>query len=224
MKVLSTVLNYVIVLFLMTSTVSSASTMQHSKHKLIGSHGMVIIHDPETGFYASHMPLYSSPHDYQIVYKITIEEPKRLERMLSTGMVTILPDVFDLRRLINGDTFSLQAKFYQGHFERAGEMMFTAKVSFAKQQFSQAIKQGYQSSFSEFYITPINSDKAIIIHKIQAPPSFDAISIIEIPFMRKTPLISCKKPQQFDSSTIKQILTNCGIKQVKYLETLDFRG
>lgn len=207
----------------MQSTASTAKTMQHSQHKLTGSHGMVIIHDQKTGFYASHLPLYSSPHDYQIVYKINVEEPKRLERMLAIGMVTTLPDVFDLRRLIDGEAFSLQAKFYQGHFERAGEMMFTAKIDFEKQLFIEPIKQGYQNSLSEFYIAPVDDNRAIIIHKIQIPPSFDALSIIETPYTPETPLTSCKKPHQFDSSTIKRKLATCGIHKLEYLETLDFR-
>lgn len=83
----------------------------HLTHSRIGSHGMVLITDG-IKLYASHLPLYHKPHDYQLLYQISTKHQSEIINQLQQHKtITILPDKFDLiiagRQCKTGKTFSL---------------------------------------------------------------------------------------------------------------------
>ena len=118
---------YLKLLFLLCSMFNLAAAQATEPH-LIGSHGMVLINDKQAGSFVSHLPLYRSPHNYQIIYKVQLPQEVPIEQLAVSGMVTVLPDNFDLNRLVNGESFTINAKFFQGHFERGGQL-YTAQNS-----------------------------------------------------------------------------------------------
>ena len=92
-----------------------------------GGHGMAVFGGRE-GLYASHLPMFHSPHDSQVVLRFHLAG-KQADRSLRETLAgqprlwTFDPEPFDLLRLAPGHANPLrdfQARFYEGHFERGG--------------------------------------------------------------------------------------------------------
>ncbi len=195
----------------------------HASHQLIGSHGMVLFQDNNQNTYASHLPLYVSPHHYQIIYRI--DNNKALLPLFNKGMVTVLPNKFDLNKLINGEKFSVPATFFEGHFERGGKAAFKGKITFTKQIIAQKVDKEYSENTSRFYITPLNEELSLYVHKIQKRPSFDAIGFTHT--TGKT-FHSCSASSKLNQTklthkNIVNTLKECGLSEPVYLETQDFK-
>lgn len=209
---------------------------EHKSHNLFGSHGMVLIHDNEQGFYASHLPLYTQPHHYQLVYKIETNTPEKLLTLLKTGMVTMLPDNFDLTRLVQGERFSINTAFFQGHFERGGKKIFNTNMAFEKPILIKKVNPSFFSTSSTFYLVPISDKQSLVSHKIQQAPSFDAIGLMnnaEIISNNETEkeegirYLTCNKPSLLTLIEITTYFKTCQNFNVnfnfKYIETQDFK-
>lgn len=231
----------------LTALANSSVVNAASHHDLMGSHGMVLILDENEGFFASHLPLYSSPHNYQIIYKVKVENPKLLAGYLQKGMVTVLPDRFDLTKLIKGESFSINTAFFQGHFERGGKQVVSANMIFENPVLIEKVSTTFKSKNAHFYTVPISESTAIFAHKIQRSPSFDAIGFLNKKMDQVTaihegssksnnPELSnssnssnssdmktCIMPAILESAQIKKQLANCAKFQWKYIETQDFK-
>ncbi len=93
----------------------------------MGSHGMAVFGGRE-GLYASHLPMFHSPHDSQLVFRIALasaaaERDLRERLAAQPALWTLDPEPFDLLRLGPGHAEPLrqfEAKFFEGHFERGG--------------------------------------------------------------------------------------------------------
>ncbi|WDE02259.1 hypothetical protein [Thalassomonas actiniarum] len=196
----------------------------HGNHALIGSHGMVLIYDQEEGIFASHLPLYRSPHNYQIIYKVEVSEHEMIRELLAAGMVTVLPTNFDLNKLISGEAFSVEAQFFQGHFERGGQVKNTGMISFIRPVLVKKVTKEHSQAAS-FYTAALSKTKVIVAHKIQHPPSFDALAFMPLPgkaAAETNNVIVCDNPKTFDVSTISKQLELCGIPAPVYIEIRDF--
>lgn len=93
----------------------------------MGGHGMVLIGGRD-GLYASHLPMFHAPHDYQVVARLRFDAPLDAElRAAFAGtpaLWTLDPERFDLTRLDPRSHDPLRtfvATVYAGHFERGGE-------------------------------------------------------------------------------------------------------
>lgn len=209
-----------------TALTSYAFTEQHQHHQRVGYHGMVVFHVPETGYFASHLPLYVKPHDYQIIYQITFENTEAIQAHFNEGMVTILPEKFDLNLLIEGQSFSVNTKIFAGHFERGGEKISTSKVSFSKPILIKQVDKSFKAEQAEYYIAPLSEKLSLAVHKIQSSPSFDAISFVantEKADMLKSEYLTCRQPESLAFQDIKAAMTKCGLSTAIYLETQDFQ-
>lgn len=208
---------------LMAATTTYANNHQH--HSLMGYHGMVIFADKNNQLYASHLPLYSTPHNYQIIYKISTEKGHEVNELLTSAMVTLLPEKFDLTKLIEKQQFTLSATVFSGHFERGGDKAFETKIKFEKAVVVKKVNANFSQSQSAFYIETINDTQALWVHKIQNSPSFDAIGFIDLQNAKqltKGEYLNCKKPVSLTTFAIENQLNKCGLQQMFYLETRDF--
>ena len=99
----------------------SASNQATHAH---GVHGMVLF--GSDSLFASHLPLYRAPHDWQVVLEVEPQDQAVAESFRqSDGMLTIEPEPFDLTRLdpqAEDPLPAFAAKVYKGHFERGGEL------------------------------------------------------------------------------------------------------
>lgn len=95
-----------------------------------GLHGMLLFGGRE-GLYASHLPMFHSPHDVQLLLRLRATEPgleAQLRQRLASGpgYLTLEPERFDLNRMQPGHARALrgfQANLHDGHFERGGPLL-----------------------------------------------------------------------------------------------------
>lgn len=94
----------------------------------IGGHGMAVFGGRE-GLYASHLPMFHTPHDSQIVLRFHLADTgaeQALRESLATRprLWTLDPETFDLLRFAPDHAQPLRefkARFFEGHFERGGK-------------------------------------------------------------------------------------------------------
>lgn len=217
----------------------------HLTHSRIGSHGMVLITDG-IKLYASHLPLYHKPHDYQLLYQISTKHQSEIINQLQQHKtITILPDKFDLNILVQGQLLLVKGQIFDGHFERGGTpWLEKADFRFEKLIYKRALStlavntqqvMDFDRIQTEEVQSSIGKTKAIFIHKIGARPSFDLIIAGRQCKTGKTfslPIFSSELLEKVDTaklSTINQIaeinqaITFCRNTQVLYLETRDFK-
>lgn len=94
----------------------------------VGVHGMVLF-GGEDGLYGSHMPMFHTPHDVQVILRLTAVDAqldRRLRGVLASepgALWSIEPAVFDLNRLVDASPLRhIEAAVYEGHFERGGRL------------------------------------------------------------------------------------------------------
>lgn len=94
----------------------------------MGGHGMAVFGGRE-GLYASHLPMFHTPHDSQVVLRFHLADAaadRALREQLARHpkLWTFDPETFDLLRLQPGHAQPLRefsARFFEGHFERGGK-------------------------------------------------------------------------------------------------------
>lgn len=208
----------------------------HTKHSRVGFHGMVLVTDGSE-LYASHLPLYAKPHDYQLVYLLdSANKAQLLERLAVTkkdktplyqqNMVTLLPAKFDLNRLISGESFEIDTQFFSGHFERGGDKWFHEEnLKFVRQVYKRPMTnlpaKTNSNAVNWHTIKVPGSESQLFIFPIQAAPSFDAIVLATSCSDKKATLPAL--PEGFpDFKQLKKTFCACTSSQVLYFETQDF--
>ena len=216
---------HLILLALVTFFSNAEEHNSHGQHKRIGYHGMVLIVDEHIGIFASHLPLYRRPHDYQIVYQISTSNDAKIKSLSKNKMVTVLPDAFDLNKLVEGQTFTIDAVLYEGHFERGGKKTDKIVIEFKKPIFIKQVNAENEFQLNKFNIVPLNSKWVMFIHEIQKAPSFDAIGFVKRSIENTNSgesQLLCKKPPHLKIKNINSSLQQCGFNQASYIETADF--
>ena len=140
-----------------------------------GIHGMVIIPVGERIF-ASHMPLANSKHAFQILLELDLDGQKRglLNRLLTSNkLVTLMPEVFSLAKLQNGELKSFTATVYTDHFERNGTRAIEDATFRVKHLFLNEPLSSIDSE--EYFVLKIDKQHTLLIHQIGELPSFDQI-------------------------------------------------
>ena len=219
---------------------ANAQTHAHSAQKgRMGSHGMVLFTDG-TALYASHLPLYRRPHDYQIV--VSIETPHKsdiiktlqqrqadLQLLKTESMLTLLPDNFDLNRLIEGDAFEINGTVFDGHFERGGKpwkqnqtIKFNNLVWVSPIELKEHALHLSTDQTTWFVIALETVDAYLFLHRIDTRPSFDAIVIGEKCDV-KNKQQSVSLPVSTHNSYLPNLSHVCASSHPRYIETQDFR-
>lgn len=204
---------YIVVLTLLFALLSPRL---HARTDYHGSHGMAIIQGNTGVLYAYHMALYNPPHNWQILYQIAPEDSAAFSD-LAAGLNTILPAHFDLQKLIDGQSFSITATIYKGHFERGGKSIKRTTIRFIRPVYRHPLNINPVDNNKFDTVTHL-SDK-FVIHRIQPAPSFDAIAKLSVTQNAQT-LSACMALN--DATTDAQQFSDCGGSDVVYMETKDF--
>lgn len=209
----------VVILALLCLLGLSAATAQPS-HPRPGSHGMVLF-NVGSQLYASHLPLYHRPHDYQLIYAISTEHQAPVQAYLEAtatnageAVVTLLPEPFDLNTLIAKHAPQLQAQFFKGHFERGGTpWLAPAKVHFTTPVLVAPVDPGNRSA-GVWYARPLTATTTLYVHNIDHRPSFDALVLAD----------HCDSPPQAvdHPDHIPAAFASCQMVRVVYTDTADF--
>jgi hypothetical protein len=171
------------------------------------THGMLLFGNKAT--YASHLPMFHAPHDYQVIQKLNLTDPTgqktlaKYEALKNGGetFFTLVPEVMDLTLLISGKKTTYTASLYQGHFEREGKNLGTINVQVVKTVFSAKLSAKHtpeKPENSNNYLIFGENGEYFAAHLIQERPSFDMILEVNQPYsinLHNCTRTSCQEPK-----------------------------
>src|SRR5471030_1344452 len=126
-------------LVLLGGYVTPASAAASAAGPTYGEHGMALFGGTQ-GLYASHLPMFHAPHDYQVILQVHVADPvidAALRKRLNghTALWTIAPEKFELDRLAPQAALPLtqfQADLVQGHFEQGGKTQYAGATEIGR--------------------------------------------------------------------------------------------
>lgn len=109
-------------------TLAGLPLLARAEETAMGGHGMAVFGGRE-GLYASHLPMFHTPHDSQVLLRFHLADAaadKALRETLARKprLWTFDPEAFDLLRFMPSHAQPLRefkARFFEGHFERGGK-------------------------------------------------------------------------------------------------------
>lgn len=159
----------------------------------LGVHGMLIFGGwrNETGFggrsgvYASHLPMFMAPHDFQVIMRVTGDAAGRYSEFVAHfgdfQTYTFKPQPFPIDELdpAGGGPArrSVVGSLFRGHFERGGTEIAT-EVALEVEQvvyFSRLAVTERPGPGQLRYICFGERDATLLAHRITTPPDFDQI-------------------------------------------------
>jgi hypothetical protein len=145
------------------------------------THGMLIV--GEKTLFLSHLPLFHSPHDYQVLlearFRSDTGDPRRLyaEDRRKTGekVYTLVPERFALPDQVTGRR-SFKADIYRGHFERGGVPIAKGiTVDLVRViRFQKFTPRATRPAALEYLLFG-KGDEVFLAHRIVAAPDFDQV-------------------------------------------------
>jgi hypothetical protein len=144
-------------------------------------HGMLIV--GEKTLFLSHLPLFHSPHDYQVLlearFRSNSGDPRRLyaEDRARTGekIYTLVPERFVLPEQVTGRR-SFKADIYRGHFERGGVPIAKGvTVDILRVVHFRKLTPRAERPRQLEYVLFGKGDEVFLAHRVIAPPDFDQV-------------------------------------------------
>jgi hypothetical protein len=189
-----------------------AGSISRADHPAV--HGILLFGNHVT--YASHLPMFHSPHDYQVLLKLSLAEVSGghtvaaydSAKATSAEYFTLVPERMDLTQVISGAKKSFKAAIFQGHFERGGKNLGLVQVSVEKIVYATHLDANAASSNNYFVFG--ESGEYFAAHIIQGKPNFDAIAQVGQPSNIDLPVCHrrfCPDPQSVPVADEKLPLT-----------------
>ncbi len=146
-------------------------------------HGMLLF--GKAKIYASHLPMFHSPHDYQVLLEIELQNNNEYLKSAKSfkGIHTLVPEPFVLTDLKKGKT-SFNAQIFQGHFERGGKLIATTKISISQVLLFKKFKGEPKPKDMVFYVFG-NETEQFMAHAITRAPDFDQVFQVAFPLNQK---------------------------------------
>jgi len=155
----------------------------HAADATYGSHGMALF-GGQQGLYASHLPMFHAPHDYQVILQVHIADPaidaalrKRLDG--KDTLWTIDPEKFELSALApeaKSPRKEFKADLVQGHFERGGSAQYkAAKVVIDKVLVFRQLDDKPREAKLARYMQVGSGTQRFLVKEIDTRPDFDHI-------------------------------------------------
>lgn len=145
-------------------------------------HGMMFFGGVKSpSIYASHLPMFHTPHNYQVILELEISDEARaayqksLKANPKQTVYTLVPEVFVLPEMLDTPR-PFKAEIYAGHFERGGKPI-TGKlpVSIKRIVYRQKFDSAVTRSESASYLVFGDAKAQFAAHYITAKPDFDQI-------------------------------------------------
>lgn len=185
-------------LFSLALIATAAGAADHTH----GQHGMVLFGGKD-GLYASHLPLFHAPHDYQVILRVHVADPAtdaavRARLAGKTALWTVAPEKFELSRLAPASPAPLRrfnADLVQGHFERGGLTQYAHAAIVVDQvilfrQLSPAAKANASASYMQLGA----GKQRYLVKYIDSRPDFDHIVAYTAASGAPTAAITLAKP------------------------------
>jgi hypothetical protein len=131
--------------------------------------------------YASHLPMFRSPNDYQVILELELDEKMKAlyledkKQNPQETVYTLEPEQFVLPDLVKNPA-PFTANVYRGHFERGGKKIIekitvkVAKVVYFKRFNPEEVHLDYLN-----FIVLGNEKEQFMAHLISTSPDFDQI-------------------------------------------------
>ena len=157
----------------------------------VGVHGMLLVgSDP---VYLSHLPMFMSPHNFQVILKATLEEPVAQQvadlraELGPEALMTVAPQPFPIEAL-SGDhpepLTEFTADIVNGHFEHQGEIIASNSVVTVDEVVTFAtlpLEPPTQPRGDlEYRIFGDAERKLYLAHRVVAAPDFDQVLLVTI--------------------------------------------
>ncbi len=145
----------------------------------VGVHGMVLFGTEK--IYASHIPTFGAPHNFQGVVEIGIDSGvPTASQSFSDDLYTIRPSSMSLYDLLHGTLTSFTGTIYRGNFESGGRPLFR-NVRFAVRRvvLERALSPSTPPAAEPQYLAIGTSTDAYLVHLLDAPTTFDYVVGIE---------------------------------------------
>lgn len=148
-----------------------------------GEHGMALFGGKD-GLYASHLPMFHAPHDYQVILQVHVADPatdaalrKRLDG--KTTLWTIAPEKFELSRLAPQAASPLRqfkADLVLGHFEQGGKTQYAAStIVVDKVLMFRKLSPEISASSTSTYMQIGSGKQRYLVKQIDSRPDYDHI-------------------------------------------------
>jgi hypothetical protein len=152
-----------------------------------GEHGMALFGGKD-GLYASHLPMFHAPHDYQVILRVHLADAAqdaalraRLEG--KAALWTVAPEKFELDRLAPRAANPLRAfkaDMVLGHFEQGGTTQYAgATVVVERVLLYRRLSARTKRSAGAHYMAVGDGARRFLAKRIDSRPDFDHIVAIE---------------------------------------------
>jgi hypothetical protein len=154
---------------------------QEPSHDRAATHGMVLFGSEK--IYASHLPMFHSPHDYQIILELELTENTRKiylenKKNSSETVYTLEPEKFVLPEMIKNPR-PFKANIFRGHFERGGTQIIENElVTIKKVVYFRKFNPTEKSPENYQFLIFGNVNEQFAAHYISEKPDFDQIFTI----------------------------------------------
>lgn len=160
----------------------SAQAASHSHGEASSVHGMALV--GKDSIYLSHLPMFHSPHDYQVILEAELgAEAKELYLKSKAAheetVYSIAPEPFVLPEMV-ANPRPFKAQLFRGHFERGGVLLGSAEMKIKRVIYFREFDPHQPKSPSlRFFLFGKGKEK-FLAHEISARPDFDQILEVEM--------------------------------------------
>lgn len=154
------------------------------EHTDMGLHGMVVVGSETT--YASHMPMFMSPHDHQVIIQVSLNTAAyhNARRHFGTSaLFTLRPEPFPIHRLkpaADGrpTLTEFPAELFFGHFERGGDKLGEVAVNVQQTPVFRHLDLAKKAPQLRYILFGRGAD-LFLAHEITAAPDFDQLIAVQ---------------------------------------------
>lgn len=154
------------------------------------THGMLVF-GTMGKVYVSHLPMFHSPHDYQLIAELELPEAAKAVYQESLAanpqetIYTLVPETFVLPELV-AHPRPFTASLVRGHFERGGsEIAGNVTVSLGKiLHFRKFDKKAARPAHATYLLFG-DANESFVAHLISARPDFDHVVKVNASLVRE---------------------------------------
>jgi hypothetical protein len=208
--------------------VACAAQAADGGNATFGQHGMALFGGKDA-LYASHLPMFHAPHNYQVVIKVHLADPKQDQALRArlagkTALWTVAPENFELDRLAPGAARPLKrfkADMVEGHFEQGGTArMKGATVVVDEVLVFRALDAAHRQSPVARYLRV----GGYLVKEIDSRPDFDHIVALAARPGQGEPVVIAKKGLgQPPAAALEKALPGAKVRGTVYFYTDDLK-
>jgi hypothetical protein len=153
----------------------------HHEGDTTGVHGMLLFGEEE--LYLSHLPMFASPHNFQVLLEVTFDAGVRDALASDRESVhTFAPEPFPIVELEPGGETpartSIEGTIFRGHFERGGDPIaegVTAQVQDVVTFRELDVDEKHAADRKLSYLCVGRGEQLHLVHEVTARPDFDHV-------------------------------------------------